>query len=185
MTPKQRRDRLFKASRPNVRPLDFSNPTDMGVLWLAYQQNSFDMEEGLNKEQFINAMLDIAEYYDFGWMIEDATQAFSEGKAPVGVMMAKSDGWELEPHYENFAWSSARNRLRAVAAFLQMMRYDKDVGVVNVYSLKKDKRFFKHIAKNYGLLNYLGCIPHGDYRGDRHIFYVRGRKHEQRSQKCR
>lgn len=177
MTPKERRDRLFKTSRPNVRPLDFSNISDMGILWAAYERGSFpDLPEDMEKTEFVNVMLDLAEHYDLGWMIEDTTNAFAEGKAPIGVMMAKTDGWEIEPHYENFTWASARNKLRAVTAFLQMMRYDKTVGVIKVHSLTKDKRFFKHLAKNYGVLNYLGCIPHGDYRGDQHIFYVKGRR---------
>lgn len=177
MTPKERRDRLFKSSRPNVRPLDFSNMKDMAILWEAYQRGSFpDLPEDMMKPDFISTMIDVSNNYHMSWMIEDKTSAFADETVPVGMMMAVSNGWELEPHFEGFKWATARNKLRSVAAFLQMMRYDKDVGIVNVYSLKKDKRFFKHLAKNYGVLNYLGLIPHGDARGDRHIFYVRGRK---------
>lgn len=178
MTPKERRDRLFKSSRPNVRELDFSNAKDMAVLWEAYKRDTFSsmLPDEMEKPEFINAMMQVLSGYNAGWMIEDKTPAFKDEAAPVGIMVAAANDWEMEPHFEPFPWATSRNRLRAVTAFLQKMRYDKDVGIVNVHALNKDKRFFKHIAKNYGVLNYLGRIPHGDARGDRHIFYVRGRK---------
>jgi len=181
MKPKERRDRLFKKSRPNVRPIELMKQgqigKDMAILWAAYQQNTFTdhIPDNLTQEQFTEFWLDMASRYNAGWMIEDRNPSFADETVPVGMMMAYHNGWELEPHFEGFAWATPRNKLRSVVGFLQMMRYDREVGVVNVHSLKKDKRFFKHVAK-YGVLNYLGLIPHGDARGDRHIFYVRGRK---------
>lgn len=176
MTPKERRERLFRTGRPNVRELDFSNMKDMAILWDAYQKGSFDFPEGLEKPEFVGAIMNLANQYHLGWMIEDKTSQYADDMAPIGLMMAHTNGWEVEPHFNSFSWATPRNKLRAFTAFFQKLRYDKDVGVVNVHSLKKDKPFFKHLAKNYGVLNYLGCIPHGDFRGDKHIFYVRGRK---------
>ena len=47
--------------------------------------------------------------------------------------------------------------------------------LVNVHSLKDSKRLFNHVSK-YGVLKYAAKIPDGDYRGDRYMYYIRGRK---------
>ena len=182
MKPKERRDRLFKTSRPNIRKIELFGEDgfgrDMGVLWGAYKMGSFrDMPE-MTQEQFAEYWVNVAAEYQKRWMIEDVNTKFSEGRGPIGVMMAVYNGWELEPHFEPFAWATPKNILKGVVGFLQMMRYDKDVGIVNVYSLKDTKRFFKHVT-NYGVLRYATEIPNGDIRGDRYIFYVRGRKDDQ------
>lgn len=185
MKPKERRDRLFKTSRPYIRPIEVVNGhgigKDMGVLWAAYERDSFDMPE-VSKEDFAEYMTEVAATYQKRWMIEDNNANFADGKGPIGMMMAVYNGWELEPHFEAFSWATPRNILRAVVGFLQMMRYDKDIGIVNVHSLKQDKKFYKHVTQ-YGVLRYLDMIPDGDIRGDRYFFYVRGRKDGQHSRR--
>lgn len=148
---------------------------DMGVLWAAYRMGSFNMEEGLSQEELTEYFLDLFSKYHYGWMIEDRHNGFSDQWGPVGFMLGVYNGWELEPHFEGFQWSSTRNILRAIVSFLQMIRYQKEIGVVNVHCLKQDKRFYDRVCQ-YGVLSYVGRIPHGDIRGDRFIYCVRGRK---------
>lgn len=178
MKPKQRRDRLFKSSRPNIREMslidDQGYTKDMGILWGAYIQGSFG-DASATQEEFADMMMEEVEPYNKKWLIEDKNQKFDGGYGAVGMMYATYNGWELEPHFEPFSWATPRNILRSMVSFLQMMRYDKDVGIVNVYSLKKGKNFYHHVSK-YGVLKYATKIPDGDKGGDRYIYYIRGRK---------
>lgn len=176
--PKEWRDQLFRGGKPHIREAEFFNPDgtpakDMGVLWASYQAGDF---EGLetDKEHFPEAMVRLLSGYTAAWMINDRNERFKDKYGPVGVMVAAYNGWELEPHWNPFPWATARNNLRAVVSFLQMMKYDKRVGIVNVYSLDEHKEFFKRLSK-YGVLKFAGSVPDGDHRGDRHIFYARGR----------
>ena len=178
MKPKDRRDRLFKTSRPNIRELQLVDQQgytkDMGILWGAYKQGSFKIPD-VSQEQFADYMMSEVQPYEKKWLIEDTNAKYSNGYGPVGMVCAAYNGWELEPHFEPFEWASDRNILRSAVSFFQMMRYDKDVGIVNVYSLKRSKSFFNHVSK-YGVLKYATKIPDGDARGDRYIYYIRGRK---------
>lgn len=184
MKPKERRDRLFKTSRPNIREMELFGESgfgkDMGILWAAYQRGTFGDNLDVSQEDFARTLVNEVDQYQKRWMIEDKNSQFAEGEGPIGMMAAVYNGWELEPHFDAFEWATPRNILRAIVSFLQMMRYDRSVGVVNVYTLNKDKNFFKHVTE-YGVLRYLGKIPDGDERGDRHIFYTRGRKDGRRS----
>lgn len=180
MKPKQKRDRLFKSSRPNVRPLELFDgdhySKDVAILWAAYRKGSFqDMEDGLNQSEFTEFILDIAASYNKGWMIEDNNSQYKNGYGAVGFVFAADNGWEIEPHFEKFSWATKRNVLRTFVSFLQMMRYSKEVGIVNLYSLKDSKNLFDHIT-DYGVTRYVGKVPHGDLRGDRYIYYTRGKK---------
>ena len=178
MKPKERRDRLFKSSRPNIRELSLVDhqgyTKDMSILWGAYKQGSFKMPE-VSQEEFADYMMSEINPYQKKWLIEDANAKYESGYGPVGMVCAAYNGWELEPHLEVFDWATKRNVLRLAVSFFQMMRYDKSIGIVNVYSLKDSKNFFNHISK-YGVLKYAAKIPDGDESGDRYIYYIRGRK---------
>lgn len=177
---KEKRDRLFRVNRPHIRPLELLHGDqygkDLGVLWAAYKLGSFDqrIEEGLEQKDFADLMITIASGYNLGWIIEDKNPKFKNEYGPIGLMLAVYNGWELEPHFEYFQWASKRNILKGVVAFLQMMRYDKTIGIVNVYSQKDSKNLFDHITE-YGVLRFATKIPKGDIRGDRYIYYTHGR----------
>lgn len=179
MKPKERRNRLFKSSRPNIREMSLIDQqgysSDMNILWGAYKMGSFKIEEGAPQDVFAEYMAEEVQPYAKKWIIEDDNPQFSDGYGPVGMMCATYNGWELEPHFEAFKWASKKNILRSVVSFLQMMRYDRDVGIVNVYSRKNTNNLFRH-AERYGVLKYAAKIPNGDIMGDRYIYYVRGRK---------
>lgn len=173
--PKYYRDLLFGKERPNIRPIDLNK--DLSILWAAYKKDSFDnLPDEMTQDDFRSFFMDLASGYTAGWLIEDKNKSFGSGYGAVGLIFAVDNGYELEPHFEKFSWASNRNTLRAIVSFLQMMRYDKNVGVVNVYANDYNNlKYFKRLNK-YGVLNYVGTVPHGDIKGDRHIFYVRGKK---------
>lgn len=183
MKPTQRRDRLFKASRPNVREMSLIDQQgytkDMGILWGAYKQGSFDLPE-VTQEDFAQLILNEINPYEKKWIIEDKNNKFESGYGAIGMMCAVYNGWELEPHFEPFSWSTPRNTLRAVVSFLQMMKYDREVGIVNVYALEDVHGFYNHIV-DYGVLRFATKIPHGDIRGDRYVYYIRGKKNVRNS----
>ena len=178
---KEKRDRLFRVNRPHIRPLELLNGDnygkDMAILWAAYKLGSFEerIEPGLEQKEFAALFITIASGYNLGWMIEDRNAKFKNEYGPIGIVLAVSNGWELEPHFEKFQWASAKNILKSFVAFLQMMRYDKTIGIVNIYSLKDSKNLFDHITE-YGVLRYATKIPKGDIRGDRYIYYTHGKR---------
>jgi len=178
MKPKERRDRLFKTSRPNIREMELVNQQrytkDMSILWGAYKRGSFDLPD-ISQEDFAEVMIGATGPYQKKWMIEDSNSKFSDGYGPIGMVCAAYDGWELTPSLEMFSWASPRNALRAAVSFFQMMRYDKGVGIVSINSLKDEKNFYNHVSR-YGVLKYIAKIPNGDERGDRYMYYIRGRK---------
>jgi hypothetical protein len=180
MKPKEARDRLFKHSKPNIRPIaivteDGNYGKDMAVLWAAYLKGSFKDIGKLSQEEFTVKVLEYLSGFDFAWIVEDDNYKFPSGHGAVGLIVGKFDGWALEPHWMPFSWASARNRLRTAVSFFQMARYEKGVGVLNIYSGEKDVNFFHNLKKRYGVVYYIGKFPRGDYGEDRYIFYARGK----------
>lgn len=173
--PSEMRNKLFKVDRPNIRPISLQE--DMGILWAAYLKGSFpNLTKDLTQEQFSEFFLELASAYTKGWIVEDKNKSFAKEYGATGLIFAVNNEWELEPHYYKFKWATDRNNLRTCVGFFQMMRYDKSVGVVQVHTNDyKNMSYFKRLNR-YGVLNYVGTIPHGDIGGDRHIFYVRGKK---------
>lgn len=179
-SPKEWRDLLFRDGKPDIREAQFFNEDgtpakDTGVLWAAYLEGGNPQK--IEKEDFPDAVAKMLSGYSMAWLAHDRNGKFRDKYGPIGLVVAAYNGWELEPHFEPFPWATKQNKLRTVVAFLQMMKYDKGVGIVNVYALDAHKEFFKRISK-YGVLKFAGTIPDGDYRGDRHIFYIRGRSNE-------
>lgn len=179
MKPKDARARLFRDSRPNIRPVnlvkdDGTMGSDMGVLWAAYRKGSFEYAKDMSQEEFTEYTIDYFSRFDYAWIAEDRNYQFPSGYGPVGLFVAKFNGWAMEPHFSPFAWATARNKMRVIVAYLQMTRYEKDVGVVNVYTNEKDFRFFRHLGKKYGVIYYIGKFPRGDFGEDRYMFYGRG-----------
>jgi len=179
MKPKEARDRLFRDSKPNIRPVSIINEDgsmgkDMGILWAAYLKGTFQNLGKLTQEEFTEEAIKYFSRYQLAWIIEDRNRKFSSGYGPVGLVVGIFNGWALEPHWIPFSWASARNRLRTAIAYFQMMKYEKDVGVINVFSGEKDYRFFQRIGKKYGVIYYIGKFPRGDFGEDRYMFYGRG-----------
>lgn len=181
MTPRERRARLFKTSKPFIRPAVLVSEggfgDDMGILWAAYKAGSFPLiNAGMEMPEFAKAMVAIALTLHEMAIVEDDNKAFASGRGPVAIIGIRSDGWKHEPHVDYFKWSAKRNILRVTIQFLQMARYSKEVGVVMIRSLKETSNLFMRAAKDYGVLNFVGRVPHGTPRGDEYIFSVMGKK---------
>jgi hypothetical protein len=154
--------------------------SDLAVLWAAYKLGGLDGRMGLDalgemdQEEFTDKMLQILSQNYASWIIEDKNHKFGDGSGPVGLMVAKFNGWTMEPHYLPFPWSTPRNKIKAVVAFMMKARYEKGVGVLDVFARENDKDFFRHLQKRYGVMYYVGKVPRGDYGADKYYFYGRG-----------
>lgn len=176
MTPKEKRDRLFKSGRPFIRPMrivdgDSYHP-DVSFLWLAYKRRPFIwMDGGMGQQDFAERLKD----YDL-LVIDDRNSKFKSGSGIVTVICELTDGWKLEPHAEHMPWASTRNQLRSTVAYLQYVRYSKKVGACIVYALDRYEKFYNTCCE-YGVLHRVGTIVNGDPKGDVVVYSVRGKKH--------
>ncbi len=172
------RERLFRRSRPFVRPVDLEK--DAWVLWAAYDLGSFpSLEKGLKPEQFMNFVRAFINGKSSVAMIEDDHKYFREKRGPVAMVSIDNYGWRVEPQFDFFFWANPRLRLKAAVAFFQMVRHSKDVGVCLMRVAEKDAAFCEHL-RNYDMLLPCGKIPDGRPDADEALFYVRGRKGEKR-----
>ena len=149
----------------------------MGILWAAYKAGSFPMiAQELEMGDFAKAIIAIAITQHEMAVVEDDSKTYQSGRGPVAIIGIRSDGWRHEPHVDYFKWATKRNILRVTIQFLQMARYSKEVGVVMVHSPKETSNLFMRAAKDYGVLNFVGRVPHGTPRGDEYIFSTIGKK---------
>lgn len=109
------------------------------------------------------------------WMIEDENKGFKAGRGVVAIVGIRSDGWRYCPTVNFFQWATPKNKLRCYVGFLQMIRYQKDVGVCVVESM--DPSF--HRLKKYGVLYPRGRIPSGSPNGDVFLYSITGKKSAQ------
>ena len=184
-----RRERLFSKSRPFVRPLDMTK--DSWVLWAAYDLGSFPywkpdpLKEGKFKEpaEFFEHFKQAITGKSSVLMIDDDTSisptkaAFKDKTGPVCMVTIINFGWRIEPYFDFFYWATPRMRLRAVVAFLQMVRHAKEVGVCLVRVIEKGLVLAEH-CRPYEVLQPCGKIPFGVPEGDEYLYYVKGRKGE-------
>jgi hypothetical protein len=106
---------------------------------------------------------------------EDDNGKFGQGRGPVGVIGAKTNGYLYEPHIEWFSWATPKNKIRVAVSFFQKFRY-RALGVIRVHALEDSAPFFRRLKK-YVPLFFVGKIPGGDERGrgDDFIFYMKCR----------
>lgn len=169
---KAQRDRLFRKSRPYIRPFE---DKDWGILWAAYKRNSFGLPEGMAQEEFMVALAPVLARHDSLFLIEDDSPAYQSKRGPVGLVGVFTDTWLIEPHADWFAWATKRNVLRCAVAWFQKVRHDKHVGACMVRARQKHEKFFTRLRR-YGVLFYVGKVPNGFEDGDMVLYSVRGKK---------
>jgi hypothetical protein len=166
MTPKERRDRLFRKSRPRARKLVIMDgdkySRDIGILWSAYKAGSFTIEAGLSQEDFMVEIEKTLGGFKEVWVIDDDTKVFSSGRGPVGMIGANASGLIIEPRFVFFKWATCRNVLKATVAFLQMIKRSVDTGIVLVRTPKERRVIAEHM-KEYDLLFFLGKSAENEY----------------------
>lgn len=169
LSSKQWRDRLFKKSRPLVRKHETS---DNGFLWAAYQRGAFDLPKGLTQADFLIEMAKKFGAFNLLWVIEDDSEQFKAKRGLVALVGINTDGWQYVPKVFCFPWATPKNVLRSYVGFLQMIRYQKDVGVCRFESLTDDL----NRLKKYGVLYPRGRVPSGSPAGDLFIYSISGKK---------
>jgi len=174
MTPKLRRDRLFKDSRPKVRRLEVMDGEqygkDLGILWAAYKAGGFEvLKREMSQEEFLSSIQPVLDSADI-WLIEDKNKAFpSSGIGPVCLANSISDGLSIVVSGYSFPWATKRNELRCAVAYLWMLMHSKKVGVIFTKQTRKMKNACSHL-KEYGVLHYIGKVGE-----DLFLYAVRGR----------
>lgn len=171
---KRLRDRLLK-NRPSVRRCDVENLRDLGIVWADYRAGNFFFQPGLSNDEFVSAALPLLSSWDSVWFVEDNSSQYGAGEGPVAILGIKTDGWRVEPHIHHFAWATTRQKLRAWVAVLQMLRYDKEIGVILLIVQEEHKTFFDHVVK-YGVLFPKGRIAGGLPTGNGLLYTMRGKK---------
>ena len=166
---KENRKKLFRKSRPFIRPFVFS---DMGWLWTAYKLGSFNIPSGLDQPTFaaeIQARLGLHETL----IVDDDSSKFKSKRGPVALICATDDGWRYEPVFMFFKWATKRNMLRVAVSFFHMSSLSSKVGVCLV---RCEKSALLEHMKKYGVLFPRGKIPMGRINGDEYIYSILGRK---------
>lgn len=176
MTPREKRERLFRNSKPYFREFNFYDGSDyhkdLKILWVAHKYRPFyGVPEGLTEQQFASF---IGSVDSEAVIVEDDNKQYS-GQGPIGIITIVSNDWKIEPHVEFFPWATPRNVLRTVVQFMQWARNSRKIGCVMAYSLEHTKHLFDK-ACEYGVLHYVGKIINGDPRGDEYLYSVKGKK---------
>lgn len=169
MTPKDRRDLIFKRGRPFVRLLKDDN-SDIGILWVSYKAGSFgELRQDLTQEQFLAFIDEMRSRFTDLWLVEDDNGAFPTSKrGPVMIVGTVRTGMTVKAEWNPLAWASKRNMLRCVVSFLNMTKHSKKNGVCLISSKKQDRKFWFHFRK-YDLLHYIGRVAENEY-----LFSLRG-----------
>ncbi len=178
MTPKNKRDSLFRINRPNLRPLKVYDGDeyhrDMKILWVAYEKEPFhQLGAGLNQKQFCDEIEKITSYNEL-LIADDYNKAYKD-IGPIAIIGIASDGWKIEPHVQFFTWATPRNVLRVCIAAFQFFRYSRKIGCYVVHALEGSKNLFDRCA-TYGVIHFVGKIVNGDQRGDEYIYSGRGKR---------
>lgn len=172
---KKKRDRLFRKSRPFVRPFDPERDI-FPYLWAAYDLGSFpDAKPGLSREEYAASVKSVVALHSQCLIVEDDDRHFKSGRGPVAFVTVDNFGWRIEPYFIFFRWATPRMRLRAHVAFYQMVRYSSDIGVCVVRSPERYVQFFSRL-QDYGILFPCGKIPYGSAEGHEFLFSVKGQR---------
>lgn len=172
--PSEKRNRLFKASRPHVRPLDIER--DMWVLWAAYDLGAFPrFPRRLERAVFTQVMLQALSRPAAALIVEDKCKWFAEGVGPSALILIDNFGWRIEPFATFFRWTTPRMVLRAIVAFCQMAHHDSSVGVMVARVPKSFHQFYGRL-REYGALFPAGKIPYGTPEGSEYLYYIHGKR---------
>jgi hypothetical protein len=174
VSPKERKSRIFKKSRPHFRKADLMNldgsyGDDMKILWAAYKAGSFQAPEGMTDAQFAEWILANARLFQNVWLAEDESKAFKSGKGAIAVVCTNNQGLMVTVEGQPFKWATRKNILRTAVGFLHMVTMSHKTGIVMVKGNEKTRSFLDHLGK-YKLLFYVGKTNTNEF-----LYSVRGR----------
>jgi hypothetical protein len=142
LTPKQKREVLFRHSRPNVRKLEIKNAEgftkDAAILWSAYRAGSFNLPPDLPQDRFAEATALMCRQFDEMYIIDDASRGYKTGWGPVATVGIKKDGYLMALSAQPFKWATPKNVLRCAVSFLWFKSRATDAGVLMGAFTSKD-----------------------------------------------
>jgi hypothetical protein len=143
---------------PHIMPMELGDTTaygrDMKILWAAFKLE-FPGHD-LSQEEFAQTRIERFALYDSLWMVEDRNDAFPGQRGAVGMFLVKSDGFIIQPQFKPFKWATRRNVVRSVMAFLNWVRFSRDVGLC-VFPATVEAKPMLWRMRDYGiLLTYVG-----------------------------
>lgn len=172
MNPRERRERLFRRSRPYLRAFKVIDGQqyhrDLKVLWAAHRLNPLPGIEG-DQKSFANQVTELSKRFDLV-MVEDENKT-----RETAVIRIADDGWRYEPHVIFFPWATRKNILRICVSYFQWARCSRQIGCVEVITGLESKNLFDHVC-SYGVLHFVGKMVNGSPDGDTYIYSVKGKK---------
>ena len=166
MTPKERRELIFKKSRPEIRKFEVMDgekySKDVGILWAAYQAKSFQLPEGMTQEEFVVEIGKTVSGFQNLWVIDDDTKTYPSGRGAIGLVGANASGLIVEPRFMFFKWATCKNVLRAMVAFLSKVKGSLKTGIILIRTDKEKQSIADHMKK-YDLMFFVGKSAENEY----------------------
>lgn len=139
---------------PHIDPMKIGNELEYGedfkILWAAFKQPDMD------QNQFAQDWIKFLSNYDSLWIVEDRNDNYPGNRGAVGMFLVKSDGFIIHPEFVPFKWATKRNIYRSVMAFLNWVRFSRDVGVCVVLSTQESKPLLWKMRDFGIMLTYIG-----------------------------
>jgi hypothetical protein len=139
--------------------------SDLIQIWDAYKDKSFKLPE-MNKIEFTL-------WFNRVRKRSNEVLVVCDGDKLIAFVAATFDGWKYEPHVEFFRCASGRDKLESTIAFFSRIKEVDTIGVIVVKALGKSENLFDHVCKR-GILEFVGIMKEGDYRGDEFIYSAAG-----------
>lgn len=173
---KEKRKRLFHHSKPNIRT--FEGLDDLLWLWTSYKLENPETEH--TEQSFIQEFGNVFLSYDFVYVIEDGNKKLPENHGIIAFVygVVDDDGWKYEPHVHYMMWATKKNILRTTIAYLQKMRFSKQVGFISIFAKDKHKNLFDK-AWEYLDLRKIKSIPNFYPDGSVNLYMLRGNRNAQ------
>ena len=166
MTPKERKDLIFRKSRPEIRKFALMDgehySKDVGILWAAYQAKSFALREGMTQEEFMVEIDATMHGFQNIWIIDDDTKTYTSGRGPIGLVGANASGLIVEPRFMFFKWATCKNVLKAMVAFLSKVKGSLKTGIILIRTDKERQVIADHMKK-YDLMFFVGKSAENEY----------------------
>ena len=167
---------LFKNSKPIIRDFVPIGETagDVPYIWDAYKKGIFgEIPDNLSMAEFIEFSNEFQLSIEEMNIVEDKING---EVVPVGLIVAKNNGWVLEPHILWFDNVTKKAVYRIWVGFLKKTKYRTDIGACLIRVEKQDRNFLNHL-ETMGLIEYVGKIWGGRPHGNEYLYSVRcGRK---------
>lgn len=164
---------LFKKNRPVIRDMRFiedGDSADTAMCWDLYCLGRFlDAPEDMTMGEFVDFVDYIRDRVTEIYVVEDLVHDVYK---PIGLVLARTDGWLFEPHVYYTDDATPKIKLRTYTAFLKHTKYRKDIGACLV-RVNKETTPLANKMQGIGLLEFVGKIWGGLPTGNQYLYSVR------------